>query len=86
MKTLKKSNPIELLEYCKPNKLEQELGLSWWVPDILQKRDQMCENIIGAGKGKNKKYFQTTHKLGIRLSKTVANALEIDQLKGDSLW
>ena len=42
------------------------------------------ESISGAAKGKNKKYFRTTHKLlWIRLPTTVDDALEIYRPNGN---
>ena len=32
------------------------------------------------------KYWERTHKYGIRVPKTVKEALEIDQVNGDSKW
>ena len=43
------------------------------------------KSMTGAWK-KNKKYFRTTHKLGIKLPKAVAEAIEIDWLNGNMIW
>ena len=92
LKDLKQSNCIELAEYCFANKIHEEPGLSWWVKETLRQRDRIImslhvkyESLIAAN-GKNKKYFRTSHKMGIRLPKTVKEALEIDRVTGTDFW
>jgi len=79
LKDLKISNPIEVAEYAVAHNISQEPAFSWWVPDILKKRDR----IIAAA---NTRYTKRTHKFGIELPKTVDKALAIDAKTGTTLW
>jgi hypothetical protein len=79
LKDLKVSNPVETAEYAVSHNLTQEPVFSWWVEDILKKRDRMIA-------ATNTRYVKRTHKFGIELPKTVEQALEIDQATGTSYW
>jgi hypothetical protein len=79
LKDLKESNPVEVAEYAVANKLVHEPAFAWWVPHTLRKRD----NIVSAVKTR---YQKKTHKFGIRIPKTVREALEIDRDTNTSLW
>jgi hypothetical protein len=72
LKDLKESNPVEVAEYAVANKLVHEPAFAWWVPHTLRKRD----TIVSAVKTR---YQKRTHKFGIRIPKTVREALEIDR-------
>jgi hypothetical protein len=65
LKDLKASNPVEVAEYAVANRLVEEPAFKWWVPHVLRRR--------------NSRYWKTTHKFGIRLPKTVEEALDIDK-------
>jgi hypothetical protein len=76
---LKESNPIELAKYAMAQHIAEEPAFRWWVPYTLKK----CDAIISAV---NKRYWSRTHKFGIRIPKSVSEALEIDQENGNDLW
>lgn len=76
---MKESYPLEVAEYAVNNNLVEEPAFKWWVPYVLRKRDR----IIGKVK---KKYWQRTHKYGIRLPKSVKEAYEIDKATGTDYW
>ena len=79
LKDLKESNPIEVAEFAVANKLLAEPAFAWWVPQILRRRN----HIIAKAKSK---YWRTTHKFGIKLPHSVAEALEIDRITGTDFW
>lgn len=79
MKEVKASYPIELAEYAVANKIADMPTYRWWVPFTLRKRNR----IISKAKTK---YWRTTHKFGIRIPKTVEEALELDRDNGNTLW
>jgi hypothetical protein len=79
LKDLKVSNPVEMAEYAVSHNLTQEPAFSWWVEDILKKRDRTIA-------ATNTRYVKCMHKFGIELPKTVELALEIDQATGTSYW
>jgi len=79
LKDVKGSNAIETAEYAFTHHLSDEPAFSWWIHDVLKKRDRF----IAAS---HTRYIKRTHKFGIRLPKTVEEALQIDQDMGNTLW
>ena len=78
LKDIKDSYPVQIAEYAMANKIVNEPAFNWWVYTVLRKR-----NIIVA---KVKRYWRQTHKFGIRLPKTVAEALAIDEEIRTDFW
>ena len=76
---VKESNPIELAEYAILNRIDDEPAFKWWVPLVIRKRSRMINKV-------KKKYWRTTHKFGIRIPKTVAEALQLDKENGNTYW
>ena len=79
LRDVKESNPIELAEYAIASCIDQEPAFLWWVPLVIRKRNRMVNKV-------KKKYWRTTHKFGIRLPKTVAEALRFDKENGNTYW
>jgi Reverse transcriptase (RNA-dependent DNA polymerase) len=77
--TVKESNPIEVAEYAVANKIATQPAFSWWVPFTLKKRTRIIAAV-------NNRYHQRTHKFGIQVPKSVAEALAIDQETGTKFW
>jgi hypothetical protein len=76
---LKDSNPVELAEYAVANKIDQEPAFHWWVTDVLRKRNRIIAKV-------KERYWCTTHKFGIRLPKTVEEAIHIDRETNTTFW
>lgn len=76
---LKESNPIEVAEYAISRELADEPAFAWWVPFTMRRRDRIIAAV-------NRRYHKRTHKFGLRLPKTVEEALEIDRENGNNLW
>ena len=76
---LKRSNPIEVAEYAIANLIDHEPAFSWWVHETLKIRKRIIEKI-------NSRYHKRTHKYGIRLPKTIDEALAIDKETGTDFW
>ena len=49
------------------------------MPTLLKKRDQVLAKV-------KSKYWQRTHKYGIRILKSIEEALAIDKANGNTLW
>jgi hypothetical protein len=64
LKDLKDSYLIQIAEYATANKIANDPAFNWWVHTVLRKRKCITAKV--------KRYWQTTHKFGIRLPKTVA--------------
>jgi len=79
LKDVKDSYPVELAEFAIENGIADEPAFAWWVPYTLKKKARIVSKI-------KSKYWQRTHKFGIRVPKSVKEALEIDNENGNTLW
>jgi hypothetical protein len=79
LKDVKDSNPIELAEYAIANQLQEEPAFKWWAEKALRRRDRAVFKV-------KSKYYRTTHKYGVRIPKTIEEALRIDEENGNHLW
>jgi hypothetical protein len=67
LKDMKNSYPVQVVEYAKANRIDDEPAFAWWTEFTLQKHDRILS------KAKTK-YWQRTHKFGLRIPKSVAEA------------
>ena len=79
LKNLKESHPVQVAEYAVNNQLVEEPAFAWWVKDVLRRKDR----IISAVKSR---YWKRTHKFGIRVPKSIQEALDIDRETGTTHW
>ena len=79
LKDLKDSYPIQIAEYAVTNQIADQPAFHWWVPSVLRKRNRIVAKL-------KSKYWRTTHKFGIRVPKTVEEALAIDEETGTDFW
>lgn len=79
LKDLKDSYPVELATYARDNKLVEEPAFAWWVPYTLKKSKVILSKI-------KSKYWQRTHKYGIRIPKTVKEAIQLDIENKNTYW
>ena len=79
MKLLKETNPVDVADYVVANKIASEPAFSWWVPFTLKTRSRIIASV-------NKRYMSRTHKFGIRVPKTVEEALRLDKESGTTHW
>ncbi len=78
LKDLKDAYPIQIAEYAVANKIANGPAFNWWVHTVLRKRNRIVAKV--------KRYWRTTHKFGIRVPKTVEEALAIDEETGTDFW
>jgi hypothetical protein len=71
LKDFKESNPVEVAEYAVANSIASEPAFAWWVPFTIRKRDRIIQKV-------KSKYWVWTHRYGIELPKTIAQAYHID--------
>ena len=76
---LKESNPVETAKYASARKLNEEPAFAWWVPYTLLN----CDRIIA---GVNSRLRKATHKYGIEIPNSVADAARIDRNNGNTFW
>ena len=79
LKDMKESFPIEVAEYSKLANISEEPAFAWWVDHFQKKRDRYIKRV-------KSKYWQRTHKYGIRIPKSMKEAKEIDDENGNTLW
>ena len=79
LKEMKNGYPIETAQYAIRNQLQDEPAFSWWVPYVERKRDRIINKL-------KSKYWERTHKYGIRIPKSVKEAYSIDNENGDTMW
>ena len=78
-KSVKDTYPVELAEYAVANGIQEEPAFAWWVKYTMKKRDRIIQKI-------KSKYWQRTHKYGIRVPKNIKEAKEIDDENGNTMW
>ena len=76
---MKHSYPVRVAEYAMSNRIADEPAFSWWVHNTVKRRDRIIAKLAS-------NYWQRTHKYGIRIPKTVQEAIAIDKENGDTLW
>jgi hypothetical protein len=79
LKDLKHSYPVELADYATINNIANEPAFAWWVPFVRKKRASILSKL-------KSKYWQRTHKYGIRIPKSVQEAYDIDKAENTTLW
>jgi hypothetical protein len=79
LKDLKESHPIQVAEYAVARELTHEPAFSWWVPQVLRRRNR----IISAAQTK---YARTDQKYGVEIPHSLERALEIDKETGTTFW
>ena len=67
-----RSYPVQVADYALANQIDDKPAFAWWVPDVFKK----CEWILSKVKTK---YWQCTHKFGIHIPNSVAQAQVIDK-------
>lgn len=83
LREMKKTYPLQTAEYAVSHGLAHEPAFKWWVPFTMRKRDRILQKL---GKKGSTKYWHRTHKYGIELPKSVAEALDIDRRTGTTFW
>ena len=79
LKDVKDSYPVQLATFAIENGLDKEPAFAWWVPYVIRKSERIIKKL-------KSKYWSRTHKYGIRMPKSVAEAIEIDKENGNTLW
>ena len=79
LKDLKESYPVQVAEYALANKILAEPAFNWWARHVLRKRDRIIKKV-------KSRYWERTHKYGVLLPKTVAEALRLDKESGTDFW
>jgi hypothetical protein len=79
LKDMKEAYPVETAEYAILSRINEEPAFAWWVPHVINKRAMIISKV-------KSKYWSRTHKYGIRIPKSVREAIAIDRENGNTLW
>ena len=79
LKDVKECYPVQMAEYALQKKISKEPAFAWWVPYVLKKKQRIVSKV-------KSKYWQRTHKFGIRIPKNVEEARRFDRENGNTLW
>ena len=78
LKDIKQSYPVDLADYAKRIKIDDEPVFAWWVLYVQKKRKIILSKV-------KSKHLQQTHKHRIRLPKSVKEAYELDEENKNNL-
>ena len=78
LSTLKESNPVELAEYCKVRKIDDQPAIAWWVDWTLKKK----ERIIKAVQHRTPKKLM---KFGVQIPGSVEEAYMLNKENSNDL-
>jgi hypothetical protein len=79
LKDLKDGSPIELSDYVIAHDIAEEPAFSWWIHHVQKRRYKIVKKLKA-------KYWQLTHKFGVKMPKSVNDALQLDQENGNDMW
>jgi hypothetical protein len=82
LKDLKEAYPVAVDEYAVAQGIDDEPAFNWWVHTVLHKR----KYIISLVKKRSTHFFKKTHKFGIKMPRSVAEAYALDKKNGNTLW
>ena len=78
-KVYQKSYPIELANFAQLHVIHEEAALAWCILYVEWKRKVMISKL-------KSKYWQRTHKNGIKIPKSVNEVYELDEENRNKLW
>ncbi len=76
---IKNSYPVQLEQYAIANELHNDPAFKWWIKPTLKHKERFLKAI-------KSKYSSRTHKFGIRVPKSVKEAMEIDRATNTTFW
>ena len=76
---MKESYPVQVSEYDVIKRIPEEPVFAWWVPHVLRKWNRIVAKV-------KSKYWICTHKFGLKVPKSVTEAIAIDCENRDTFW
>ena len=70
---------VLVAEYAIAKQIDEEPTFAWWVGNVIRRHNRILSKI-------KSRYWQRTHKFGIRIPKSMEQAISIDKQNGNSLW
>lgn len=75
-------SPLEVAQYAADNQISDKPSFDWWVTEVLKR----SKRLIGKAKCHQKMYHLMGYKYGIRVSRTLKEALQFNKENGNNLW
>jgi hypothetical protein len=82
LKDLKEAYPVAVVEYPVAQGIDNNPAFNWWAHSVLRKR----EHIIALVKKRTTRLLKKSHKFGIEVPRSVAEAYALDKKNGNTLW
>ena len=79
LKDLKNCYPLEVVDYAMAKEIQDKAAFAWWIPWTLKKRTHIISMV-------KTKYWDKTHKFGIKVPKSITEAKRIDLDNKNKLW
>ena len=79
LRMMKLNHPIKMVEYAVSREISDEPAFYWWVPYTLRKRDTIVSSICV-------RIAKSNYKYGVKIPKTIKEALTSDAENGNTLW
>ena len=79
LKEMKETNPVDVAQYARDNRLLEEPAFAWWAPMVLKKIHRLI-------KVQKSRQVRKGYKFGIRIPTSVEEALALDKENGNTLW
>jgi hypothetical protein len=82
LKDLKKAYPVAVAEYTVAQGIDNDPAFNWWVHAVLRKR----KHIIALVKKRTTRFLKKTHKFGIEVPCSIAEAYALNKKNSNTLW
>ncbi len=82
LKDLKEAYPVAVAKYAVAQGIDNDPAFNWWAHAVLCKR----EHIIALVKKQTTRFLKKTHKFGVEVPRSVAEAYTLDKKNGNTLW
>ena len=79
LKDMKNGFPVQTANYAMAKGINEQPAFAWWVTYVLRKSKRIISKM-------KSKYWQCTHKYGIKIPKNAREAYAIDRENGNTLW
>ena len=76
---MKEAYPVLVAEYATAQEIIEEPAFACWCPYVLRKRDRITAGVKARVLKKRLKY-------GFEVPETVAQAIELNEINGNTLW
>ena len=79
LKEVKETKSVDIAKYARDNDLMEQPAFTWWDPHKLKKQTRLIK--LAQHRTKRNRY-----KFGIRIPKTIEEALDLNKENGNHLW